>query len=315
MTDIIYRYVNLTELFSILHDSQLKFTQLMLMEDLNEGLGNVLSAQESFSYSWDLQRRKKIEEHHKRLKAITYISCWTQEPDLMAMWLLYSKNKDAIRIKTTKDKLKEATCKFGRDHHYLNQLDASKGSITLLSDPSVGSVKYVSFEEISQRIKDKYDRYVRECVKSIDDNISEEEKKILQKNIRDIEDDRIIDLNESSFLKDKCFLHEKELRASFRVYFRNEYSKEDWAKRHLDDINHLLGGSLIYEPEIVDLPKVIKVSINSDFIDAICFDPRMPEYMRYDMLKIIELINPNIVIEESEAFGYKLQKHDFSLIE
>ncbi|KEQ17197.1 hypothetical protein [Endozoicomonas numazuensis] len=314
--DFIYRFMSLVELCTILHDSNIKFTQLMLMDDPNEGLGNVLSAQESFSYSWELQKHNKIKEHHERIQAISYISCWTKEPDLMAMWLLYSKNKDSIRIKTTEKKLKNAVNKFGKNHYFLNQLDAPKGSITLLSYPDTDNVKYVSFEELSSEIKKKHDRYVKECVKSIDKDLSKDEKEIYEKNIKEIEDDRIIEIGKSSFLKDKCFRHERELRACFRVYYRNDLLEEEWRKpEHKSKLDYFFGGALIYEPAIQDLPKTVEIPINHDFIESICFDPRTPAYIKDGMLKIIRLVKPDITVEESYAFGYKLDNHDFSLRE
>lgn len=309
MTDI-YRFLSLTELHNLLSDSRLKLARLMLMDDLNEGLGSVLSVQESFTYGWSLQRQDKIKEHHAHIRGSTYISSWTLEPDLMAMWLLYSKNRESIRIRSTKEKLEIAIHKFADENFWTKHIDSPQGTMQLPIFPEIKPVSYVSFESISHKIKEKYERYINACAalveKKSDASIDE-----INKNIRKVEDARIIDHEQASFLKDSCFSHEKEIRASIAVCLRNDLSASEW--RNPENPRFVFGATTNHYPSPSELPDVIHIPIQSNFIDAICFDPRAPNYITSEQRKIINRVFPDVMIEESNAFGYKPESFDFSL--
>lgn len=312
MTDI-YRFLPLTELHNLLSESKLKFARLMLMDDLNEGLGSVLSFQESFTYGWSLQRKEKIKEHHDHIRGSTYISSWTLEPDLMAMWLLYSKRHDSIRIKTTKEKLEQAVKQYADENFWTMHIESPAGTIQLPRFPEIKPVNYVSFEEISQQIKNKYEKYVSACVELVENN-SDTCKEDLHKNIRAVEQARVINHEQASFLKDACFSHEKEIRASITICLRNDLPASEWknSENH-EKTNFIFGTATHHYPPPSELPDIIHVTIPIDFIDAICFDPRAPDYISSEQEKIIRRACPNIVVEKSGAFGYKPDNFDFSL--
>jgi hypothetical protein len=294
----IYRIVTLTELFAILFEKKLKFTQSKLMEDKNEGLGLAMSSQEAID-GWTLEQSSALEEHHQELKELVYLSCWTKEPELMAMWLLYSKNKDCIRIKTTKEKLIRATKEFGKRNHWKRHVNSPEKTPILLSSPLVDDVKYVAFEEISEKIKIKY--------KEINENI------LSGKCTEELDAKSVIPLGEASFLKDKAYFHEQELRASFFLRFKNNYPYEKWRNETEKTINHVLGGIFVSEHNTNDYPDIFKIDIPDDFIDSVCFDPRLPLYIKKDMLLIIQSVWADVVVEESCVFGSKFKTHDFSL--
>lgn len=299
----IYRFVTLTELFAILFEKKLKFTQSKLMEDVNEGLGLAMSSQEALD-AWTLEQSSALEKQHQVIKELVYLSCWTKEPELMAMWLLYSKNKDGIRIKTTKEKLVKATEGFGKLNYWSRHVNSPEKTPILLSKPLVDDVKYVSFEEISKKIKNKY--------KEINENI------LSGTCTEELDAKSVIPLREAPFLKDKAYFHEQELRASFILRFRNNYPYEQW-KSEIEietekTIHHMLGGIFVSEHNTNDFPNIFKIEIPDDFIDSICFDPRLPLYIKEDMLVIIRSVWPDVVVEESCVFGSKFKTHDFSLI-
>ncbi|MCF2949367.1 hypothetical protein L0668_14705 [Paraglaciecola aquimarina] len=219
----------------------------------------------------------------------------------MAMWLLYSKNKDCIRIKTTKEKLVKAAEQFGKRNHWSKHVKSPEKTPILLSRPLVDDVKYVSFEEISEKIKKKY--------KEINENI------LSGKCTKELDAKSVIPIREASFLKNKAYFHEQELRASFILRFKNNYPYEKWKSEIETEstIDHMLGGIFVSEHNTNDFPNIFKIEIPDDFIDSICFDPRLPLYIKEDMLIIIQSVWPDVIVEESYVFGNKFKTHDFSL--
>lgn len=312
MTDI-YRFLPLTELHNLLRESKLKFARLMMMDDLNEGLGSVLSFQESFAYSCSLQRKEKIKEHHDHIRGSTYINSWTLEPDLMAMWLLYSKRHDSIRIKTTKEKLEQTVKQYANENCWTKHIDSPAGTIQLPIFPEVKPVNYVSFEELSRQVKNKYEKYVSACLELVENksNASMEE---LHKNISSVEQARVISHEQASFLKDACFSHEKEIRASITICLRNDLPASEWSNpENHEKANFIFGTATHHYPDPTELPDIIHIPTPIDFIDAICFDPRAPDYIASEQERIIRRVCPKIVVEKSDAFGYIPDKFDFSL--
>lgn len=297
----------LTELHHLLNNSSLKFVRLSTMEDPNEGLGHVLGFLESFSYSFGIKTPEKIKEYHESVKGRNYITSWTMEPDLMAMWLLYSKNRDSIRVRTSLDKLEFATKEYFDKHISTNHIDSAEGTLQLDSYPYVKPVKYVSFESLSDEIKEKYKKYIKICVEhSRSDSFSEE--------LRKFDDGRSIDVFDSLYLKDVSYFHEKEIRANISICIRNGVTRAELEEQKKQEtMSYVMGTSTHGYPPSSELPDVIHVPIPSDFIEAVCFDPRTPEYIRKEQESILRHVWPNINVEESRAFGYKPSHHQFSL--
>lgn len=302
--------MTLTELHHLLNNNALKLVRLSSMDDTNEGLGHVLGFLESFSYSFSLRTQEKIVEHHESVKGRNYISSWSMEPDLMAMWLLYSKNSDAIRVKTSLEKLELATKDCFEKHHSANHIDSPEGTLQLDSYPYVKPVKYVSFESLSEEIKDKYKKYIDICVELAEYGSSD----LFGEQLRKLAEARSIDVFESEYLKDESYRHEKEIRANVSICTRNSVTKEELEEQKKQEtMSYVMGTSTHGYPPSSELPDVINIPIPSDFIEAVCFDPRVPEYVRKEQEIILRHVCPHIIVEESKAFGYKLDHHVFSL--
>ena len=307
----IYRFMTLTELHHLLNNDTLKFARLSTMNDPNEGLGFVLGFLESFSYSFGIRTQQKIEDYHEFIKGRNYISSWTMEPNLMAMWLLYSRNNDSIRVRTSLAKLESATNDYFDNHYWVNHIDSPKGTLQLDSFPYVKPVKYVSFESLSDEIKEKYKKYRQICVEySKSDSIIEE--------LRKLEETRSIGDFESGYLKDESYSHEKEIRANISICTRNGVTKDELGEQRSKEtkkqtMDFVMGTATHGYPPCSELPDIIHIPIPSDFIEAVCFDPRAPEYVREEQEAILRHVRPKIVIEESKVFGYKPKHHVFAV--
>ncbi|MCW8929983.1 MAG: hypothetical protein OQL19_07090 [Gammaproteobacteria bacterium] len=276
------------------------------MDDPNEGLGHVLGFLESFSYSFDIGTQE-IAEHHESVKGRNYITSWTMEPDLMAMWLLYSKSNDSIRVRTSLEKLELATKDYFEKNFSTNHIDSPEGTLQLDSYPYVKPVKYVSFESLSDEIKDKYKKYLEICVEFAGtDSIGEQ--------LRKLEETRLIDVFESGYLKDESYSHEKEIRANISICTRNSVTKEELEEQKKQGtMSYVMGTATHGYPPSSELPEIINIPIPSNFVEAVCFDPRAPEYVKKEQETILLHVFPNITIEESKAFGYKPNHHVFSI--
>ncbi len=306
----LYRFVSFFELYELLTKSQLKMSRLSLMSDKNEGLGDVLKFQESIAYSWDIRKQEKFIEFHEGVKGRTYISSWTSEPDLMAMWLLYSQDSSAVRIKTKQKKLKKSLHDFWENNHWTKHIDSKEGTIQLDNIATVDNVDYISFEEISNSIKEKYNQYY----KMIEDNVKKSGSFLPSAEIQEHMKKTVIEYNFGTLLKDKAYSHEKEVRAFFSVCLRNNITREEYQELVLqDNMSAIFGTATSDYPTPDKLPNIIKIPIASDFIESICFDPRMPTYKKDVYLDLFSPYLQAIEIEESFVFGYKPEKHKFSV--
>jgi len=299
------------ELYEMLINRNLKMSKLELMEDINEGLGNALKFQESMSFGWNLKDKKGFRDFHNRSKGRTYISCWTKEPEAMAMWLLYSKDQSAIRVKTSLEKLKFCMDKFFKDNFITEHINSPEGTLQLDSYPTVETVSYVSFEEISNNLKSKHTEYIDELRNHDHTKFIENG---LPKELEEIVDKKIIPENNGALLKDKAYSHENEIRATFTACLRNGLTTEEWENnKNSDDPRFIFGTATCHYPESKELSNTINVSIDYDFIEEICFDPRMPNYKIKVLIDALRIKEKNIKVVESNAFGYKPDSFDFSI--
>lgn len=299
------------ELYEMVINGKLKMSKLELMEDINEGLGNALKLQESMSFGWDLKDKKGFEAFHNRSKGRTYISCWTEEPEAMAMWLLYSKDQSAIRVKTTLGKLKGCMDNFFKANFITEHIASPEGTLQLDRYPAVEAVRYVSFEEVSEGIKSKHIEYIEELKKHDHTKFI---KNGLPKNLKEIAEKQIIPENNGALLKDKAYSHENEIRATFTTCLRNSLPAEEWEmNKYSDDPKYVFGTATCHYPESKKLSNVVNVPVDHDFIEEVCFDQRLPSYKMNVFVEALRLQEKNIKIVESNAFGYKPDNFDFSI--
>jgi hypothetical protein len=205
---------------------------------------------------------------------------------------------------------------FGEQNRWDKHLDSPKDTIQILLPPEVKPVKYVSFKEISNRLNAKLQEFIREFYRSIREDISDDEKIAVETRIKEIEEQKIVDPEEASFLKDTCFSHEKEVRANVKVFLRNDVLRDAGRDpKNKQRIDFFFGGAFSYIPEARVLPKVIHLPITYDFIESVCFDPRVPSFIRKEQEIIIRRLWPDVIIEQSDAFGYLPDSVDITLSE
>lgn len=270
----IYRFVSFYEVYQLYKNKKLKLSLLAVQDDKNEGVGATLkfAAPEWASFHTNAD---KVFQQHAYAVHNTYITCWTMEPDSVAMWLLYSPNKEGMRVRTTAGKLKSALAAYEKINRWTNHLHYTDGSELLTWYWDLKPVHYINLDILLAEINEAYAQFKNLCKELAAGNPEwwTDEEGFLKKYTKFIDEFR--DRFElGHFIKDSGFVHEKELRGVVNAGVRNSLNVETWKKSE----NLMLTPFKSAEPGV--LPSFIYAPIGDDFIDGICFDPRMPEYKR-----------------------------------
>lgn len=308
MDQPIYRFMNLYELFELAVNNRLKFTKLGLMEDKNEGLGEILKLQSGTWGSPLRNDRARLKQAHESHRESIYISSWTMVPDAMAMWLLYSKEGSAFRVKTSQTKLhalldESKSTRFG-DHHLLD-----KGHpVPILQELS--PVEYVDFNFVHQKSKAKLEAFDRDLADA--HALGDAGRETFAAILRDPTATQIEELQRSSHLKDIAYAHEHEVRASFHLRIRNAMTLEE--RRQLPDtIANVLGSPMLDVADVQNSPPVVTLPAPSDFIEEICFDSRMAHHFQTTIRQIISRDDLPYIV--TKVFGSMIDEHDLSVHE
>ncbi|MDH0863236.1 DUF2971 domain-containing protein [Mitsuaria sp. GD03876] len=105
---VLWRYMDLSKLLSLLEDKKLVFPRADILEDLYEGHWSDES----------LRQLKALEDEGGTAQAIAkqpfverermFVSCWHENPsESAAMWRIFLKSNDGVAIRTTVSSLKE----------------------------------------------------------------------------------------------------------------------------------------------------------------------------------------------------------------
>lgn len=303
---ILYRFVSFFDLYDILIRQRLRYSKLATMDDENEGLGVALKHQANPIFRYTAQSQERLVEIQDYALNNHYISCWTTEPNAMAMWLLYSSNKSAIRISTTVKKLKKVTeqCfnNFNWSHH--TDLAGSREFVTWYF--KVDSVRYIDYAEFHEKSNTRNSNFydaAREKERSQPGYFSSQD---WLGDFSNFVTEELLTANDGLFLKDRSFFHEKEVRACLYCGVRNDLTLEEFKRR-----GRPINQNLFSSAEKDELPLFVYGKIASDFLDSICFDPRLPDYQRDTYLEILGKCSPKV--ETSHAFGSLLNLKNFSI--
>lgn len=287
----IYRFVSFYELYQLHNNKLLKLSLLAVQDDKNEGVGATLrfAAPEWAGLFVDTD---KVAQQHAYGIHNTYTTCWTTEPESVAMWLLYSPGKDGIRVRSTVGKLKAALATYEKLNSWTNHCDYTDGTDLLTWGWDLKLVDYFDLDRLLGEINAAYADFKCACSELAADNPEwwTDQNGFLERYPKFIEEFRNrFSLGE--FVKDSCFAHERELRGIVRAGVRNSLGYEEW--RNDDDPMK----SLFRAAEPGVLPDFIFAPIDDGFIDEYCFDPRMPKYKRS---VILDALSP-LGVRESKS--------------
>lgn len=273
----IYRIMSIYEFYELYVNKRMKFTLLSVQEDPNDGVEYVLNNFYfliSNNLFGDLQKIKKN----------TYISCWTKNKDSVAMWSLYSPQKESLMVTTSYKKLYETLNKF-RDKFSLETQWGREPNSFLIMHGKIQESKYLNIRKYLAFIDNEIKTFKKEWSRKVDagmeawdgDNFANTFSEFYTNFSKKIRNN--FNISDIHFVKDQSFSHEEEIRATIHAAISSKYENLEQWKSSNDE-------STVFSFDINNiLPIVTYADINDNFIDEISFDPRMPKY------KISSLIN------------------------
>lgn len=301
----IYRFVDFFELYEMLFHNKLKLSKLSTFQDKNEALGQVAASQADFMYRHTLKSNLQLQREHNSVRHNTYATCWSLEPEMVAMWALYSSDSTSIRVKTTYSKLNATIEALNKKIGWFNYTNEVSTRRMVSWNYQTKKVKYANFVDLNQKtteLQNEFKVYCKEKLKSnpdyftsrdwIEDYLNHSNK------LAEVYDDKI-------FIKDSSYLHENEIRAVIWCGVRNDVTHEEFLKDDTFMVN------MFSRAEPNELPNYIFADITNNFIDEICFDPRMPQHKLSVFSDIIQ--NCKVPVVKSVAFGCHIDDGVFDL--
>ncbi|NBD20960.1 DUF2971 domain-containing protein [Aquabacterium fontiphilum] len=300
----LFRFVSLFDFYEIAGRRRIRLSKFATFEDKNEGVGSILVMQDNTIFRQKYIDRAEIEKEHALTRENHYATCWTTEPDSIAMWSLYSSDKSGIRVSTTAGKLCDALNKCLSQRSWTNHAHEHGTRAPIAWHYQVKPVRYVNYFTLRDVIRERYSKSHNATMEkaSADPTYLSDPTKF-RADYLEFQANSAAN-GDGVFLKDAAFSHEREVRGVLYAGVRNDLPHEVWLKRN----NPLQ--NLFESAQAGELEDYIFAEIPHDFIDSICFDPRMPQY-KQDILTNL-LPTQGYTVEHSKAFGYALAQESFA---
>lgn len=299
----IYRFISFFELYETLCNKKLRLSKLSTFEDKNEAIGQVIQQQSYYPYT--LKTSNQLLEEQASVLHNTYAICWTQESEMIAMWSLYSPDCMSIRVSTSTSKLNAAIEKANQKLHWSNFINEA-GSRRLVSWMSaLETIKYVDFSALRKLAMDRNKSFKMKC----EEKFKSDQSYYATQAGHDDWNDHQEKLQEifmgGIFLKDISYSHKNEIRGILNCGIRNDVT--------LNELQEAKTFStwLHSRANLDELPSYIFIDVENNFIDDICFDPRIPAYKKDVFMQLLKGIS--VRITESKAFGSHLDGKLFEL--
>ncbi|MDO6721870.1 hypothetical protein Q4560_01190 [Celeribacter halophilus] len=155
----IFRIFNFYDLINTLSTGTIRLSQVSRMEDPNELFGVYFDVFRSAFGPQSADHVDQAQAQFRNAQSHYYMTCWTRVSDNIAVWSLYSPQKDAIQVQTTYGRLRKAL-----NEHYNTCPNALAYKLEpndptdLFLPPEIGPVNYVDFQEVYSKLK-------RQCAK------------------------------------------------------------------------------------------------------------------------------------------------------
>lgn len=309
----VYRTLDFFSAAAIVSQRRLMFSRADTFEDKNEGVERLLRQLEVASpdsgcgMGWTDQKSARNE--HERLKRSHFISCWSSNPESVAMWSLYSPDYCSVRISTSIRKLSDVVEELLRKYciSRINETDLGKRIVVAISG-RLAPVTYVSLAQIAAKVTRRAkarvalsDRYRKKgqpmpTISYSDSNYWQREQQR-----------RFVELQNSCSLKDVSFQHEQEIRLTVRLgeeHCRPSVLKDqellDPLHPHRAALKSMLGSwGFVLE---VEIPEREFVTCPEDLIESVALDPRCPPHKAAFIRNWFE--GYGVPVVQSTCFGY-----------
>ena len=282
-SDELYRYVSFFDLYNLLEHKVLRVSQSTVFDDRNEGFGFVLRELDGM-YLAAFGAPTGFDGPNI-VKTSSYISCWTTEPNKIAMWLLYSKDYEGFRIRTTRTKLESVLADYRKSYA------TSPNKIRDFSpreDDNIFDVAYEDFHRAKKELK-KRNEGIQRTLENQTASLSKSDRiREFSKAARETMATLTFTHNPWSY-KDKAYDHEHEVRAVIEF----EASCEEG--------DSLAGGCGDLAEFTSRFPINVEVPIPDDFLEDICIDERCPAFKKVVFKSFLSKYD--YVPSESRAFS------------
>ena len=307
----VYRTLDFFSAASIITTKKVMFTRADMFEDKNEGIERLLSQlsisspRSGCGMGWNNSVTAQLA--HKDTQRSHYISCWSRNPDSVAMWSLYSPDCSAVRISTRVSKLNNLVNNF-LSKYLISNLSENDIGRTLIGSTrgKIIPVRYISLAELSKKIQrrakalTKIDNYYEKM--GVDTPLFGKSSSALDRRLNQGDQ-----LKEIGSLKDLSLKHEEEIRLIVRLGEEvcTKYICEHSLLANPDHEYHKAYNFYMEAWGNVknsQIPEREFIECSSDFIETVAIDPRCPKH-KFDFMA--EWFNAHkIKMVKSECFGY-----------
>lgn len=289
------------------------FSRADTFEDKNEGVERLLLQLETTSpdsgcgMGWSDPESARTE--HDRLKRSHFISCWSLNPESVAMWSLYSPDFCSVRVSTSIGKLSHVVVELLRKYciSRIKEADLDKRVVVAVSG-RIAPVTYVSLSQIAGRVTRRAKARIKLSHRYKSKGLPMPPINWVDQKYWQREQQRsFVELQTSCRLKDASFQHEAEIRLSVRLgeeYCRpgvfQEQALLDPSHPHSSALKSLLNSWSFVSQDSV--PEREFVTCPNDFIESVAIDPRCPPHKAAFIRNWLE--EHGVPVVQSTCFGY-----------
>lgn len=309
---ILYRIVDFFTAARLASLGHFFFTRADQFSDTNEALMVLLSDAYGFAkFASENNERYRTQNglhpRHQRFKQGHYVSCWSKNPDSVAMWSLYSQDLCGVRIAMKVSHLACVLDRFANLFRLDRITESDIGSDVLIATEAIISpVTYLSLDELSRRATRRLEAFRRleSSKNSRKPFILRERKSLIGTGRKDSLRSLIRDRSKYLTVKDYSYRHEEEVRLILRIG-ENKITKEFvdlccGRECHSEDVFTRLRLKYWID-NLVPNPYEF-VTVDDIVLDSVSIDPRCPIHKLEFITNYFSSLG--IKITKSKCFNY-----------
>lgn len=310
---VLYRTTDFFGVAQLVTNKKLMFSRGDVFSDKNEGVDHLLGGLEiAFPKSgcglgWSNDQTARA--IHLQVKRSHFISCWSKNPESVAMWSMYSPDLCSIRMSTKISKLLTVAENFLEKYSATRLTVSNIGeAVVVAKNARVSQVVYRDLPYLMNVVSRKLmaknrlaARYARKGL-TFPGLINTTQRGLGRREIREIDE-----LRKVFNLKDVSFQYEDEVRIAVSL------GEAVWSQRLLDEQAfldpkhkyHSLANDIIRSFGWVDtkpLPEREFIACPENFVESVALDPRCPPHKADFMRNWFK--QHGIPVVESRCFGY-----------
>lgn len=310
---VVFRTLDFFSAAAIVADKTIMFSRADTFPDKNEGIDRLLVQLENaspdgcFGMGWS--NNETARAAHNDVKRSHYISCWSNNPESVAMWSLYSPDFCSVRISARISKLVVAVENLIEKYSVSRIQESQRGKLVIASiSGRIAPVTYASLHSISARVTRRAKSRVRLSNRYARKGLPLPEFKEINPRYWQREEQRRFEfLRTTCSLKDNSFEHEAEVRLAVRLGEEpcGEGVFEEQAMLYPShQYHHLVKDHMRFWGFVrqTSLPDREFVACPTDLVESVAIDPRCPPHKAIFMKNWFQ--GHAIPVVQSTCFGY-----------